>query len=380
MMRLKKCVSFFCVAMMSIIVIIVSSTRSSTSAAAAAAVFSSTHTEEKKSFEDFQEERRRKRGTCVMWLLFFCSLLFSRLSLARLCSSFRLLLVLLYSQNTHVDVDSTKDERRKKEAEEEEEEATTTTAKPFEGLSEEEQQSLQVPSHMRCDACRAISHRLVKETRKEERKHRKGKFSSSFNNNKKNKRLRTDQYEESFERTCKDEEYWGEYYGVAHGKDGHNYLNGPGLTELPKTLHKGKTMALETTTHRKGGFWSHRLRELCEQMVYGGEVLDEEEMYAILFENTPEPTSPTKEEEEIIINTDTMVFRDAMCEKTCKKFPSRRPSTKKEEDEGGWEPFDEDAFTQRKIEQKKKDEAYMRAHKMVEDLKMGRMDVSGGEL
>ena len=27
-----------------------------------------------------------------------------------------------------------------------------------------------------------------------------------------------------------------------------------------------------------------------------------------------------------------------------------------------------------------KDEAYMRAHKMVEDLKMGRMDVSGGEL
>ena len=284
-----------------------------------------------------------------------------------------------YSQNTRADdVDSTKDERRKKEAEEEEA-TTTTTAKPFEGLSEEEQRSLQVPSHMRCDACRAISHRLVKETRKEERKHRKGKFSSSFNN-KKNKRLRTDQYEESFERTCKDEEYWGEYYGVAHGKDGHNYLNGPGLTELPKTLHKGKTMALETTTHRKGGFWSHRLRELCEQMVYGGEVLDEEEMYAILFENTPEPTSPTKEEEEIIINTDTMVFRDAMCEKTCKKFPSRRPSTKKEEDEGGWEPFDEDAFTRRKIEQKKKDEAYMRAHKMVEDLKMGRMDVSGGEL
>ena len=286
---------------------------------------------------------------------------------------------IIYSQNTRVDVDSTKDERRKKEAEEEEA-TTTTTAKPFEGLSEEEQQSLQVPSHMRCDACRAISHRLVKETRKEERKHRKGKFSSSFNNNKKNKRLRTDQYEESFERTCKDEEYWGEYYGVAHGKDGHNYLNGPGLTELPKTLHKGKTMALETTTHRRGGFWSHRLRELCEQMVYGGEVLDEEEMYTILFENTPEPTSPTKEEEEIIINTDTMVFRDAMCEKTCKKFPSRRPSTKKEEDEGGWEPFDEDAFTRRKIEQKKKDEAYMRAHKMVEDLKMGRMDVSGGEL
>ena len=127
---------------------------------------------------------------------------------------------IIYSQNTRVDVDSTKDERRKKEAEEEEA-TTTTTAKPFEGLSEEEQQSLQVPSHMRCDACRAISHRLVKETRKEERKHRKGKFSSSFNNNnnKKNKRLRSDQYEESFERTCKDEEYWGEYYGVAPRKD-----------------------------------------------------------------------------------------------------------------------------------------------------------------
>ena len=195
------------------------------------------------------------------------------------------------------------------------------------------------------------------------------KKSSTTNNNNK-RRLRADQYEESFERTCKDEAYWGEYYGVAHGKDGHNYLNGPGLTELPKTLHKGKTMALETT-HRRGGFWSHRLRELCEQMVYGGEVLDEEEMYTIIFENTPKP--PTKE----IINTDTMIFRDAMCEKTCKKFPSQRPSTKKEEDEGGWEPFDEDAFTQRKIEQKKKEEAYMQAHKMVEDLKMGRSDLSG---
>ena len=52
---------------------------------------------------------------------------------------------IIYSQNTRVDVDSTKDERRKKEAEEEEA-TTTTTAKPFEGLSEEEQQSLQVPS------------------------------------------------------------------------------------------------------------------------------------------------------------------------------------------------------------------------------------------
>ena len=148
------------------------------------------------------------------------------------------------------------------------------------GLSEEEQNSMQIPSHMRCDACHAIAHKLTTNIRKTERKHGKGKNVQ--------KRLRVDQYEQSFEDTCKDEQFWGEYYGVTHGKDGHNYFNGPGLTVLPKTLHKAQTLSMETTL-RKGGMWSHRMREFCEQMVYSSEEdLDESEMYSILYESTPE--------------------------------------------------------------------------------------------
>jgi len=259
------------------------------------------------------------------------------------------------------------------------------------GLSEEEQNSMQIPPHMRCDACHAIAHKLTTNIRETERKHGKGKNVQ--------KRLRVDQYEQSFEDTCKDQQFWGEYYGVTHGKDGHNYFNGPGLTVLPKTLHKAQTLSMETTL-RRGGMWSHRMREFCEQMVYSSEEdLDESEMYSILYESTPTMIKPEEEEESrdrssgsdssdssssppppkrIIINKDTRTFRKKMCARTCKKFPTRRPTTMKEELESGWEPFDEDAFTEKKRAQRKEDEAYRQAHKLVEDLTSGRGD--GGEL
>ena len=80
----------------------------------------------------------------------------------------------------------------------------------------------------------------------------------------------------------------------------------------------------------------------------------------------------------IIINKDTRTFREKMCARTCKKFPTRRPTTTEEELESGWEPFDEDAFTEKKRAQRKEDEAYRQAHKLVEDLTSGRGD--GGEL
>jgi len=231
----------------------------------------------------------------------------------------------------------------------------------FAGLSDEERNSMQIPSHMRCDACYAISHKIVNDIRDAERRHGKGKWSKSAAEK---KRLRVEQYEQSFEDTCKNEEYWGEYYGVTHGKDGHNYLNGPGLTALPQTMHKGQTMSLETT--RRGGFWSHRMREYCQQMVYGNEDgLDEEEMYSIVYENTPSPGNADDKAEEngggvkrIIINKDTRAFREVMCAKICKRFPTRRPTSVEEEIKGGWEPFDEDAFTKRKAAQRKQDEAY----------------------
>ena len=231
----------------------------------------------------------------------------------------------------------------------------------FAGLSDEERNSMQIPSHMRCDACYAISHKIVNDIRDAERRHGKGKWSKSAAEK---KRLRVEQYEQSFEDTCKNAEYWGEYYGVTHGKDGHNYLNGPGLTALPKTMHKGQTMSLETT--RRGGFWSHRMREYCQQMVYGNEDgLDEEEMYSIVYENTPSPEDDDDKAEENgggvkrkIINKDTRAFREAMCAKICKRFPTRRPTSVEEEIKGGWEPFDEDAFTKRKAAQRKQDEAY----------------------
>ena len=79
-----------------------------------------------------------------------------------------------------------------------------------------------------------------------------------------------------------------------------------------------------------------------------------------------------------MINKDTRTFREKMCARTCKKFPTRRPTTMEEELESGWEPFDEDAFTEKKRAQRKEDEAYRQAHKLVEDLKSGRGD--GGEL
>ena len=255
------------------------------------------------------------------------------------------------------------------------------------GLSEEEQNSMHIPSHMRCDACHAIAHKLTTNIRETEGKHGKGK--------KVQKRLRVDQYEQSFEDTCKDEQFWGEYYGVTHGKDGHNYFNGPGLTVLPKTLHKAQTLSMETTL-RKGGMWSHRMREFCEQMVYSSEEdLDESDMYSILYESTPEEeesrdrssgsdssdsssSSNPPPPQRIIINKDTRTFREKMCARTCKKFPTRRPTTTEEELESGWEPFDEDAFTEKKRAQRKEDEAYRQAHKLVEDLTSGRGD--GGEL
>jgi len=231
----------------------------------------------------------------------------------------------------------------------------------FAGLSDEERNSMQIPSHMRCDACYAISHKIVNDIRDAERRHGKGKWSKSAAEK---KRLRVEQYEQSFEDTCKNAEYWGEYYGVTHRKDGHNYLNGPGLTALPQTMHKGQTMSLETT--RRGGFWSHRMREYCQQMVYGNEDgLDEEEMYSIVYENTPSPRNADDKAEEngggvkrIIINKDTRAFREVMCAKICKRFPTRRPTSVEEEIKGGWEPFDEDAFTKRKAAQRKQDEAY----------------------
>ena len=43
------------------------------------------------------------------------------------------------------------------------------------GLSEEEQNSMHIPSHMRCDACHAIAHKLTTNIRETERKHGKGK-------------------------------------------------------------------------------------------------------------------------------------------------------------------------------------------------------------
>ena len=85
-------------------------------------------------------------------------------------------------------------------------------------------------------------------------------------------------------------------------------------------------MALETTTHRRGGFGRIDC-ELCEQMVYGGEVLDEEEMYRDTIRKYAGITSRQKEEEEIIINTDT-IFRDAMWRRRAKNF-RRRPSTRR---------------------------------------------------
>ena len=97
---------------------------------------------------------------------------------------------LLYTHKIRVDVDSTKDERRKKEAEEEEA-TTTTTAKPFEGLSEEEQRSLQVPWHIFCACLDDIAQ--VGERGKEERKHRKEVFFFQQQQQQKNKRLRSDQ-------------------------------------------------------------------------------------------------------------------------------------------------------------------------------------------
>ena len=35
------------------------------------------------------------------------------------------------------------------------------------GLSEEEQNSMQIPSHMRCDACHAIAHKLTTNIRED---------------------------------------------------------------------------------------------------------------------------------------------------------------------------------------------------------------------
>ena len=71
------------------------------------------------------------------------------------------------------------------------------------GLSEEEQNSMHIPSHMRCDACHAIAHKLTTTIRKTERKHGKGKTVQT--------RLRVDPYEQSLEDTTNDDQFCAEY-------------------------------------------------------------------------------------------------------------------------------------------------------------------------
>lgn len=207
----------------------------------------------------------------------------------------------------------------------------------FHGLTEEEQGSLQVPLLMRCDACRAISFVLTKDLRKFERIRGRGRALG--------KRLQANQYEQSFEETCKNEEYWGAYYGITHGADGLNYLNGPGLTALPPDLHKGQTLSLETT--RKGGFWSFRLREACQQHVYGGDH-DEEEMYDLYYEFSPTTTTTDNsvKEKNAVVGEDSKKLAEMLCKQTCKKYPSKRPKE-------GWALFDEKAF-QKKLEDDRK--------------------------
>ena len=128
-----------------------------------------------------------------------------------------------------------------------------------------------------------------------------------------------------------------------------NYLNGR-VDGLRNVAQRGG-MALKRRRIEEAGFG----RIDCEVVRTDGvdeEVLDEEEMYTILFKTADQHHRQRRRRS--VINTDTMVFR-TRCARRRAKFPSRRQNTKKRRRRGRMGTLT-NAFT-KKNEQKKKDEA-----------------------